>query len=281
MKIHVFLFAETKARVDHYDEEYDMVQKKSSKNKTNLRQKNAELLAASDCRYAGKKISRKDLEGESVGDADFGEGSEDEDSLEGDSIFDNQESKVSESEKSEDEDLQQFRKNFKQKSGWSVTIMKENSKSKVQLESDDANDVNDYDSEDDEMGSEEDDYEEGDEEEEEEGEEDDSNSEGEENDSSQKKNVEGDVEKGKSVQSQLSLWDHLLECRIKIHKGIHLANCLPRGEGNFGVFLNSGNQFPSAVQETEKTVKSLMDSLLELQVIVDVCAKISCDCMLL
>lgn len=62
---HFILFPETKARLDRYDEEYETSAKpvkKALKAKPSLRQSNAVLLSASDKRYAGNKVSRKDLE---------------------------------------------------------------------------------------------------------------------------------------------------------------------------------------------------------------------------
>lgn len=57
--------SDTKARLDRYDEEYEVAAKpvkKALKAKPSLRQSNAQLLSASDKRYAGTKVSRRDLE---------------------------------------------------------------------------------------------------------------------------------------------------------------------------------------------------------------------------
>ena len=82
-----------------------------------------------------------------------------------------------------------------------------------------------------------------------------------------KSSLDKDIIKGKSIQNQLSIWDNLLECRIKIHKGIHITNQLPQESSDFSQFLKiGGQQFESAVQETQSAVKHLLDSCLELQV---------------
>ena len=81
---------------------------------------------------------------------------------------------------------------------------------------------------------------------------------------------DNDIRKGKSIQNQLSIWDHLLECRIKMHKGINLSNQLPQGPSHFKRFAKTAtgeNHFTTAVQGAQTAVKSVLDSCLELQVI--------------
>lgn len=235
---------ETKARLDQYDEEFEYETAQSIKpvtSKSNLRQKNSKLLAESDGIYAAKRISRKDLEQDS-------ENSGEELSDDGD----------------DNEDINVFK-----------TMLKTSSNSKKNVDSDEEASEDDSEGEDAENEEEEGDLDEsGDDEDvdediDEEGEEEEDGDDEEHENSVQrlpKNSLEKDVAKGKSIQNQLSLWDHLLECRIKIHKGIQTTNQLPQGPSDFKLFSQIGEkQFVSAAQVTQSAVKTLLDSCLELQ----------------
>jgi len=273
--VNLFLFGfngitDTKAQLDRYDDEYQMSdipsKSKNVKTKSNLRQANSELLAVSDKRYAGKRVSRKDLEEEEDDDeASFEEQSSEED----------------------EEDIQMFNSKMKKdKKDASIPL-----KSKRNLQDIDSQQS----SEDEDLGEEEegesgdqmDEEEEGEEEEEDGSDEDDEefgsgeeeegadvqsiddNEDGEEEvEKSSKNSHDSDIKKGKSIQNQLSLWDHLLECRIKMHKSVNLCNQLPQGPSNFKLFSKTSgeNHFSTAVQGAQTAFKSMLDSCLELQV---------------
>lgn len=83
-----------------------------------------------------------------------------------------------------------------------------------------------------------------------------------------RKRIDSDVKKGNSIKNQLSLWDLLLECRIKYHKTISLCNQLPQGASGFKSFtqIPGENHFVTAVQSAQNTIKTFLDSCLELQV---------------
>lgn len=254
--------------MDQYDEEfdYDTISKKSVKSKPNLRQKNTKLLAESNSVYAAKKVSRKDLEDDSEDSQEISDENEefsDDDEIDEINIFKNKLTASSKSKKaptdeqSDEED--------------SDDLHPEGQKTDTETEEEGDEECEGESEEEDEQEDEEEGDEEG-EECDEEGEEDDEGLEEEEDDEGKrvklpKSSLEKDISKGKSIQNQLSLWDNLLECRIKIHKGIHTTNQLPQESSNFKQFsMIGGKQFESVVQETQSAVKSLLDSCLELQV---------------
>ncbi|XP_061592941.1 protein AATF [Cololabis saira] len=76
--------------------------------------------------------------------------------------------------------------------------------------------------------------------------------------------VDEEVEKGKAVKNQLSLWDQLLEGRIKIQKALVLANQLPQPQTFPDFQRRGGAELPGALKTTHKAVKALQRSLLEL-----------------
>ena len=146
--------SETKAQLDRYDDEYQMSdipsKAKNVKTKSNLRQANSELLAVSDKRYAGKRVSRKDLEDEDDDEASFEQESSEED----------------------EEDIQLFNSKMKKdKKGASIPLK---SKRTLQdVDSQQSSEDEDLGEEEEESGDQIDDEEEGEEGEEEEGSDDD------------------------------------------------------------------------------------------------------------
>ncbi|CAG10268.1 unnamed protein product, partial [Tetraodon nigroviridis] len=73
-----------------------------------------------------------------------------------------------------------------------------------------------------------------------------------------------EVEKGKAVKSQLALWDRVLEGRIKIQKALATANQLPQPP-TFPEFRRRGGEgFASGLKDAHKALKALQRSLLEL-----------------
>lgn len=83
-----------------------------------------------------------------------------------------------------------------------------------------------------------------------------------------KRRIDADVKKGSSIKQQLSLWDLLLECRIKYHKTISHCNRLPQGASGFKSFtqIPGENDFVKAALAAQSAIKTFLDSSLELQV---------------
>ncbi|XP_030648594.1 protein AATF [Chanos chanos] len=80
-----------------------------------------------------------------------------------------------------------------------------------------------------------------------------------------KEKVDEEVEKGKAVQNQLTLWDQLLEGRIKLQKALVTANQLPQSN-TFPEFKSRGGaEYAGALKNSHKALKALQRSLLELQ----------------
>ena len=259
------IFLETKARLESFDDQYEsydntqVVSNKTPKNKSNLRQKNVELLAVSDSRYAGKRVSRKDLNSPDIGKSS-------ESSLE--------------SDESGEENILEFKNKFMKETN--NKLKKPNAFQESEDESGSLkSDIHEEDSNESDLNKSEDDEEadfeeeEGEEEEGEEEEEGDigsvDHSEGEDEINVKKISTnshDNDINKGKSIQSQLSLWDHLLECRIKMHKGINLCNQLPQAPSNYRHFCKASgeNHFVAAGQGAQVAIKSLLDNCLELEV---------------
>ncbi|KAG2458712.1 AATF protein, partial [Polypterus senegalus] len=77
--------------------------------------------------------------------------------------------------------------------------------------------------------------------------------------------VNKEVEKGKAVKDQLTLWDQILEGRIKLQKAVLTGNRLPEPH-TFPVFKKmGGSEFAAAQKNAHKALKALQRSLLELQ----------------
>lgn len=72
-----------------------------------------------------------------------------------------------------------------------------------------------------------------------------------------------EIKKGIAVQSQLKLWEKLLEVRIKSQKMLISANGLP--DFNNHVELAENPEFSAKVEKTCDGIHRLMDNLLELQ----------------
>ena len=190
-------------------------------------------------RYAGKQISRKDLENSSS------EPSDNESEM----------SDVSEIEAFKSKLIQKKKKPSNEESG----ISDEESELGDEEESDIDSNA--------EEGEEEEELEE--EEEQRESDEDSQTGDGDESEN-QPNSHETDVSKGKSIQNQLSFWEHLLECRIKMHKGIQLANQLHHGPSSFKLFNSQtgDNFFANAATGAQVALKTMLDSCIELQVII-------------
>jgi protein AATF/BFR2 len=260
------IFLESRAKLESFDDQYDsydnlqISQKKALKNKSSLRQKNVELLAVSDSRYAGKRVNRRDLNSPVEEDYKSSEASLESDNDSG------------------EDNILEFKKKFiKETNNTSKKLNAfQESEDESELNESEEDEIEEEDDED--QGEEEEDDEDGDEgEEEEEEEEEEEGSIGSIDDNEEESEVktqnmsnshDSDINKGKSIQNQLSLWDHLLECRIKIHKGINLCNQLPQATSNFKLFTKASgeNHFVAAGQGAQVAIKSLLNNCLELQV---------------
>ncbi|KAG8451333.1 hypothetical protein GDO86_003517 [Hymenochirus boettgeri] len=74
-----------------------------------------------------------------------------------------------------------------------------------------------------------------------------------------------DIEKGKAIRNQITLWDQLLEGRIKMQKALLLANQLPQTD-TYEVLKKEGStEFAKSLKNNYKALKELMRSLVELQ----------------
>lgn len=80
--------------------------------------------------------------------------------------------------------------------------------------------------------------------------------------------VAGEVEKGRAVQSQLQLWDSLLELRIQLQKLLFVANRFPQHD-RYGEFrralLSQDKKQGRALAGVAKSVESIFLELLDLQ----------------
>ena len=271
--------------MEQYDEDFSQRTevRKGIKSKPNLRQKNATILADTDKKYAGKKVSRKELAKQDDDDHEedeFNQDESDESGSDDDTQIqkflsmmkaqssvsgtrstqkkpvpsDSEEGSEDVSEESSEEGSEEGSKEGSNEGSEEGSEEEDGYDLQGEEEESDLGegDVEEYGEDDDEIGDEEDD---------------DADVEDRENNKTAKRSVTSEIEKGKAIQSQLSLWDHLLECRIKIHKGIHLANQLPPGPVNLKRFVKAGDvPFSSAVKEAQIGVKTLLDSLIELQV---------------
>ncbi len=258
------MYVDTKARLESFDEQYEAkekISKKTLKNKSSLRHKNVELLVVSDKKYAGKRVSRKDLEEENQDDS---------------------EESISDAEESDSEDavnIKEFKKKMMKEVNSRTRKMpptdylesNEDGSSEMDEERENGSDLDSLEEEADVDEEEHDDEDDDDDEDDEEevGSIDDDDDENEGDVKRVSKNPhDSDINKGKAIQNQLSLWDHLLECRIKLHKGLHLTNQLPQAPSNFKLFTKATgeNHFVTAGQGAQAAIKTLLDNCLELQV---------------
>lgn len=74
-----------------------------------------------------------------------------------------------------------------------------------------------------------------------------------------------EIEKGKAVKCQLSLWDCFLECRIKLQKLLLIANKLPQPD-TFNSFCEEGNsEYNNFTKQGDTSIKKLLDLLIDVQ----------------
>ncbi|XP_026672678.1 protein AATF-like [Ceratina calcarata] len=76
-------------------------------------------------------------------------------------------------------------------------------------------------------------------------------------------NVRADIEKGNCVQSQLKLWEHLLEVRIKLQKCLTASNQMPQHDIYEDMKIDK--EFVKTTDETKSKLKLLLNNMLQLQ----------------
>ncbi|XP_027146102.1 protein AATF [Larimichthys crocea] len=244
-----------------------------------LRKHNTSLLSDTDTRYVGKKVSRKqllmDIEGsaeeDSIGEGeeedpmgdeeteDKDEEAEDDDDDDDDEAEDDDDDDDDDDELLEDDDDDDEEELASKSKVADVSFPQRVDFRKLTEGMDDlgvSEEDDDSDSEIEGSGEDDDEMEEDDDDE-------DGEDEGTVRTFSQEK-VDEEVEKGKAVRNQLTLWDQLLEGRIKMQKALVTANQLPQPD-TFPEFKRRGGaEFAGQLKNTHKALKALQRSLLEL-----------------
>lgn len=77
--------------------------------------------------------------------------------------------------------------------------------------------------------------------------------------------VASDIEKGHAIRNQLSLWDSLLESRIKFQKCLTSANKLPQRDNMAKFRAAGGEEFEKAQQSCKGSINKVLNSFLDLQ----------------
>ncbi|KAG8003258.1 Protein AATF [Nibea albiflora] len=228
-----------------------------------LRKHNTSLLSDTDRRYVGKKVSRKqllmDIEGSAEEEDSTGEG-EEEDSMGGeddDGDDDEEAEDYGDDDDDDDEELEDEEELASKSKVADVSFPQRVDFRKLTEGMDDLG-VSEEDDDSDEIeGSGEDDDELEDDDDE------DDEDEGTVRTFSQEK-VDEEVEKGKAVRNQLTLWDQLLEGRIKMQKAVVTANQLPQPDTLPEFKKRGGAEFAGQLKNAHKALKALQRSLLEL-----------------
>ncbi|KAJ3003086.1 hypothetical protein HKX48_001954, partial [Thoreauomyces humboldtii] len=76
--------------------------------------------------------------------------------------------------------------------------------------------------------------------------------------------AKSDVEKGHHVRAQITLWDGLLDSRIRIQRAVAVANRLPH-PSLYPAFVSSSPTAASAIADTSDSLVTLIDSLITLR----------------
>ncbi|XP_018412279.1 PREDICTED: protein AATF [Nanorana parkeri] len=199
----------------------------------NLKKRSVTFLSDTDKRYQGKKTSRKDIKAE-LGEQSFSEDSDE--------------------EASKDEELDS---NLELMSGDEDEVTDaEDNESEEEGDDDDDGSVDDREiaeldsDEDDEVSAQHD---------------------GEDSDlqdavqTFSKEKVSSDVAKGQGIKNQITIWDQLLEGRIKIQKALLSANQLPQHDTLALFKEKGGTELLTPLMNSYKALKELMRSLVQLQ----------------
>ncbi|XP_072266506.1 protein AATF [Pyxicephalus adspersus] len=80
-----------------------------------------------------------------------------------------------------------------------------------------------------------------------------------------KEKVSSDVAKGQGIKNQITIWDQLLEGRIKIQKALLSANQLPQRDTLALFRERGGSELLTPLMNSYKALKELMRSLVQLQ----------------
>ncbi|XP_065358354.1 protein Aatf [Calliphora vicina] len=225
----------TAPRIAEYnDEDYELPQAGT----TEFRKRNVKLLSEQSTKYKGKIASRKDFESE--------EEDEEDDEEEDEQDYEN-------SDSSENEEAI---------TAFSSALKKKQIKNESNEEgSDSEEDVEDGD--DQEQDSEEEDEEQESEDDDEE-EDDDSENDDEDTEVISKVNHEAEIQKGLCVQSQLRIWERLLELRINLQKIVNKTNQLPAAQ-ELKELERNNNKYKDLQQTTSKQTCLLLQNLLSLK----------------
>ncbi|XP_011136230.2 protein AATF [Harpegnathos saltator] len=80
-------------------------------------------------------------------------------------------------------------------------------------------------------------------------------------------NTEAEMEKGNCVRSQLKIWENLLEIRIKLQKCIVTSNQMPQYDAHKELrsYSNLDKNFTKEVNETKSKLMLLLDNMLQLK----------------
>ncbi|KAM7438426.1 hypothetical protein ABFA07_012045 [Porites harrisoni] len=275
----------TRAQITNKDTDFGNSEQQNVSRGNNLRKKAVTLLQDEDKKYAGRKITRaqlevsrdqvgrSDTEDESAGENDFqgdflngmGESEDDDDDDDDDAV---------ENDGSEDDDGIQV-VDSRKRNKRPVTDFEQEDSGHSDDEKDgnflgDELEHNDNDDSDDDDNYDGDNYDDNEEEEEEEEEE-----EGEEeleddagSDAIQKfsaTSLSEDIEKGKAARNQLSLWDSFLELRIRLQKALLVANKLPQ-QKQIEEFKSSGDKnLKDEYKQGKRALAKLLGNLLLVQ----------------
>lgn len=74
-----------------------------------------------------------------------------------------------------------------------------------------------------------------------------------------------ETNKGQCVRNQLSIWESLLEIRIKSKKALSASNKMPVGEKFNEILNNADEECQKKLSETKKNISNLLDKLFSLQ----------------
>ncbi|XP_048242589.1 protein AATF-like [Haliotis rufescens] len=284
---------ETAAKIveKDYDDDFDDDDNQFSQ----LRRQTAAGLADSDNRYAGTKVTRKALKkisndddsddeidqsaidalekslrggDESMDDEDEGDNEDEDDDDIDDDEDDNDDDEDDNDDDDDDDaiddsDLQKFRSKLSTEKN-EFSFEDDGDYSKYADDDDDDDGGSEEDDDDDDEDDDEDDKKEKDTEESE-IEDDEEEQEDGGIESFSRTNQSEEIQKGKAAQSQLGLWDNLLEERIKVQKVASVINQLPQ-PATWDLFVEQGgDNYMQAVTEAQSVLKKLLEDLLRVQ----------------
>ncbi|CEP09490.1 hypothetical protein [Parasitella parasitica] len=79
------------------------------------------------------------------------------------------------------------------------------------------------------------------------------------------KSAQADVEKGKHVRQQLTLWDNCLENRIRMQKVVDETNKLPQLDNFYSFQAESGSAVDKDVENAKKDLREVIDDLMSIR----------------